>query len=54
VASQERAAASRPHRVHDVVVQGDHRDEPATKDSDFLVFVAKKPSDWARTVVDDL
>jgi hypothetical protein len=27
----------------DVVVQGDHRDEPATKDSDFLVFVAKKP-----------
>ena len=27
----------------DVVVQGDHRDEPATKDSDFLVFVARKP-----------
>jgi ubiquinone/menaquinone biosynthesis C-methylase UbiE len=27
----------------DIVVQGDHRDEPATKDSDFLVFVATKP-----------
>lgn len=27
----------------DVVVEGDHRDAPATKDSDFLVFVAKKP-----------
>jgi SAM-dependent methyltransferase len=26
-----------------IVVQGDHRDEPATKDSDFLVFVATKP-----------
>ena len=29
----------------DIVVQGDHRDEPATKDSDFLVFIAKKPAD---------
>jgi len=29
----------------DVVVQGDHRDETATRDSDFLVFVAGKPMD---------
>jgi SAM-dependent methyltransferase len=27
----------------DIVVHGDHRDEPPTKDSDFLVFVARKP-----------
>ena len=26
----------------DVVVHGDHRDEPATRDDDFLLFVAKK------------
>jgi SAM-dependent methyltransferase len=26
-----------------VVVEGDHREAPATKDSDFLVFVAHKP-----------
>jgi SAM-dependent methyltransferase len=28
----------------DVVVHGDHRDEPATRDDDFLLFVAKKPT----------
>jgi SAM-dependent methyltransferase len=27
----------------DIVVHGDHREEPATADSDFVVFVAKKP-----------
>jgi SAM-dependent methyltransferase len=27
----------------DVVVHGDHREEPATRDSDFVVFVARKP-----------
>lgn len=27
----------------DIVVHGDHREEPPTKDSDFVVFVAKKP-----------
>jgi hypothetical protein len=27
----------------EVVVHGDHREEPATGDSDFVVFVAKKP-----------
>ncbi len=27
----------------DIVVHGDYRDETATRDSDFLVFVAKKP-----------
>ena len=27
----------------DTVVQGDHREEAPTKDSDFVVFVAKKP-----------
>jgi SAM-dependent methyltransferase len=27
----------------DIVVQGDHREEEATSDSDFVVFVAKKP-----------
>jgi SAM-dependent methyltransferase len=27
----------------DVAVEGDHREAPATKDSDFLVFVAHKP-----------
>jgi SAM-dependent methyltransferase len=28
----------------DVAVHGDHREAPATKDSDFVVFVAHKPS----------
>jgi hypothetical protein len=28
----------------DVVVHGDHREEPPTAESDFLVFVARKPS----------
>jgi hypothetical protein len=28
----------------DVVAHGDHRDEPATRDDDFLLFVAKKPT----------
>jgi hypothetical protein len=27
----------------DIVVQGDHREEPATSDSEFVVFVARKP-----------
>jgi hypothetical protein len=27
----------------DVAVEGDHREAPVTKDSDFLVFVAHKP-----------
>ena len=27
----------------DIVVHGDHREEPPTEDSDFLVFVATKP-----------
>jgi SAM-dependent methyltransferase len=27
----------------DIVVQGDHREEPPTKDSNFVIFVAKKP-----------
>jgi hypothetical protein len=27
----------------DVMVYGDHRDEAPTKDSDFVVFVARKP-----------
>lgn len=27
----------------DVVVHGDHREEPATRDSEFVVFIAKKP-----------
>jgi hypothetical protein len=30
-------------RFTDIVVQGDHRDGPATKDSNFLVFVAHRP-----------
>jgi SAM-dependent methyltransferase len=29
----------------DVVVHGDHRHEPATRDSAFIVFVARKPED---------
>ena len=27
----------------DIVVHGDHREEPATSDSEFVVFVARKP-----------
>ena len=27
----------------DIVVHGDHREEPPTRDSDFVVIVAKKP-----------
>jgi hypothetical protein len=27
----------------EIVVQGDHREQPATSDSDFVVFVARKP-----------
>jgi hypothetical protein len=31
-------------RFTDVVVHGDHREEPPTPDSGFLVFVARKPA----------
>ena len=27
----------------DIVAHGDHREEAPTKDSDFIIFVAKKP-----------
>jgi hypothetical protein len=27
----------------DIVIHGDHREEAPTKDSDFIIFVAKKP-----------